>query len=187
MKPRRTSWFVLSSLAIGFCAARTDDDQAKKNELKRHQGTWVATSSTFDGQKAPEDVVRSIKRIVTDDHVVWERNGKRFAGTRVVLDVTTEPKTIDVIPDGGRNRGEHILGIYKLDRNTLTICMAGPGQPRPKEFKAEKASGCTLQSFVHEKAISRKESRSNSRAGPLRETVRWHTAEPSWASLSHGA
>ena len=69
--------------------------------------------------------MRSIKRIVTDDHVVWERNGKRFAGTKIVLDATRTPATIDVIPDGGRNRGEHILGIYKFDGDTLTICMAG--------------------------------------------------------------
>ena len=88
---------------------------------------------------------------MTDDHVVWERDGKRFAGTKIVLDSTKDPQTIDVIPDGGRNRGEHILGIYKLERDTLTICMAAPGQPRPKEFKAEKGSGCTLQAFAHVK------------------------------------
>jgi uncharacterized protein (TIGR03067 family) len=154
MKPRRTSRFVLGLLAIGLCAARTDDDQSVKSELKRHQGTWVATASVFDGQKAPEDVVRSIKRIVTDDHVVWERNGKRFAGTKVVLDPTTEPKSIDAIPDGGRNRGERILGIFKFDRDTLTICMAAVGQPRPGEFKAEKGSGWTLQTFTREKTAS---------------------------------
>ena len=99
----------------------------------------------------PEDIVRSIKRIVTEDHVVWERDGKRFAGTKVVLDSSKEPQSIDVVPDGGRNRGEHILGIYKLDRETLTICMAAPGQPRPREFKAEKGSGCTLQTFIRER------------------------------------
>ena len=59
------------------------DDDAVKNELKRHQGTWIATSSTFDGQKAPDEIARSIRRIVAQDHVVWERQGKRFAGTKI--------------------------------------------------------------------------------------------------------
>ena len=86
--------------------------------------------------------------------MVWERNGKRFAGTKFVFDSTNEPKTIDVIPDGGRNRGEHILGIYKLERETITICMAAPGQTHPKEFKAEKGSGCTLQTFAREKELA---------------------------------
>jgi uncharacterized protein (TIGR03067 family) len=151
MHPTRISRFVLVLFATGLCAPGLADDDAVKNELKRHQGTWIATSSTFDGQKAPEEIVRLIKRIVTDDHVVWQRNGKQFAGTTVVLDSTNEPNTIDVIPDGGRNRGERILGIYKLDRDTLTICMAAPGQPRPKDFKAEKGNGWTLQTFTREK------------------------------------
>jgi uncharacterized protein (TIGR03067 family) len=151
MFPREARRHVLGVLVAGLAAAGFADDDAVKNELKRHQGTWIATASTFDGQNAPEEVVRSIKRIVTDDHVVWERNGKRFAGTKFALDSTTEPRTIDVIPDGGRNRGERILGIYKLDGDTLTICMAAPGQPRPREFKADKGSGWTLQMFTQEK------------------------------------
>jgi uncharacterized protein (TIGR03067 family) len=151
MNLTRTGRFVLVLLATGLCVPGLADDDAVKNELKRHQGTWIATSSTFDGQKAPEEIVRSIKRIATDDHVVWQRDGKQFAGTRVVLDSTNEPNTIDAIPDGGRNRGERVLGIYKLDRDTLTICMAALGQPRPKEFKAEKGSAWTLQTFAREK------------------------------------
>jgi uncharacterized protein (TIGR03067 family) len=150
MYPPRTGRLVLVFLATGLGAPGRDDDGALQSELKRHQGTWIATSSTFDGQKAPEEIVRSIKRIVTDDHVVWQRDGKQFAGTKVVLNSTNEPNTIDVIPDGGRNRGERILGIYKLDRDTLIICMAAPGQPRPKEFNAEKGNGCTLQTFARE-------------------------------------
>jgi uncharacterized protein (TIGR03067 family) len=133
-------------VSVAIPAASADDDPVK-DELKRHQGTWVTTSSIFDGQPAAPELVRSIRRIVTDDHVVWERDGKRFAGTTIVLDPKKEPKTIDVIPDGGPNRGEPILGIYKLQGDTITICMAGPAQPRPKEFKAEKGSGYSLRTF----------------------------------------
>jgi uncharacterized protein (TIGR03067 family) len=151
MQPLWPFRFLVSLLSTGLCViALADDDVAAKNELKRHQGIWIATSSTYDGQKAPGDVVRSIKRIVTDDHVVWERDGQRFAGSRIVLDPTKEPNAIDVIPDGGRNRGERILGIYKLERDILSICMAAPGSPRPSEFRAEKGNGWTLQTFTRE-------------------------------------
>jgi len=136
--------FLLASFA---CSLALGGDDQVKDELKRHQGTWITTSSIFDGQSASPEIVRSIKRIVTDDHVVWERDGKRFAGTKIELDPGRSPKTIDVIPDGGPNRGEHIRGIYNLDGDTITICMAGPAQPRPKEFKAEKGSGCSLRTF----------------------------------------
>jgi uncharacterized protein (TIGR03067 family) len=128
------------------------DDQSVKEELERHQGTWRATSSIYDGQEAPQEIVRSITRTVEKDHVVWKRDGKSFAGTRIELDPSRDPKTIDVIPDGGKDRGERVLGIYKLEDDRLTICMAAPGQPRPKEFKADKGSGCTLRTFIREKA-----------------------------------
>ncbi len=127
------------------------DDQAVKEELDRHQGTWRATSSIYDGQEAPAEIVRSITRIVEKDHVVWKRDGKSFAGTRIELDPAREPKTIDVIPDGGKDRGERVLGIYQLEKDRLTICMAAPGKPRPKEFKAEKGSGRSLRTFIREK------------------------------------
>ena len=66
---------------------------------------------------------------------------------KIELDPTRDPQNIDVIPDGGPNRGERVLGIYKLDGERLTICMAIAGQPRPTVFKAEKGSGWTLQTF----------------------------------------
>jgi uncharacterized protein (TIGR03067 family) len=152
--PMRTGRFALVYFATSLVAPGAADDDTVKQELKRHQGTWIAKSSTFDGQDAPKEIVRSIKRIVTDEHVVWQRDGKQFAGTKVLLDSTKDPNTIDVIPDGGRNRGERILGICKLDRDTLTICMAAAGQPRPAKFKAEKGSGWTLQMFTREKPAS---------------------------------
>jgi uncharacterized protein (TIGR03067 family) len=130
-------------------AARAHDDPAK-DELKRHEGTWVAISSIYEGEEAPAKITSSIKRIVTGDRVVWQRDGKSFAGTRIVLDPTQEPRTIDVIPEGGRNRGEHIPGIYKLERDLLTICMAAPGKPRPREFTARKGSERTLRVFKRE-------------------------------------
>src|SRR5262245_25538236 len=114
------------------------DDQPAKDELDRHQGTWRATSSIYEGQEAPAEIVRSITRTVEKDHVVWRRDGKSFAGTRIELDPSRDPKTIDVIPDEGKDRGERVLGIYKLEEDRLTICMAAPGKPRPKGFKAEK-------------------------------------------------
>jgi hypothetical protein len=67
---RRARPFLVGLFATGLCTAGVIDD-AGKNELKRHQGTWIATSSTFDGQKAPDEIARSIQRIVVEDRVVW--------------------------------------------------------------------------------------------------------------------
>jgi uncharacterized protein (TIGR03067 family) len=116
-------------------------------ELARHEGTWRVLSFVRDGVATPEEIATSIVRVVEKDHVVWKREGKSFAGTRVRLDPSTKPASLDVIPDGGPNRDKPSFGIYKLAGGTLTICMADQGAPRPKEFKAEKGSRLTLMVF----------------------------------------
>lgn len=146
--PIRLSLFVI--VAVLNPGTPFPDREALKHEQGRHQGTWAVVSFHRDGQETPREITASIKRIVKDDHVVWTRAGKSFAGTTVVLDPTREPKTIDVLPDGGPSRDKRVLGIYRLEGDRLTICMADPDQPRPREFKAEKGSKCTLMTFRRE-------------------------------------
>src|SRR5262249_16804926 len=131
-----------------------DDPQAPAvaRELERHQGTWRVVSFTRDGQETPAEIARTIVRIVESDHVVWKRDGKSFAGTKIVLDPSADPKAIDVLPDGGPAFGKHVLGIYKQDGDELTVCMADADQPRPTKFEADKGSGLTLMTFKRERA-----------------------------------
>jgi len=153
MRTRASILVLLVSWSLGAAVA---DEESAREELERLQGTWRASTSVYDGQEAPEKIVRSITRTVEKDHVVWKRDGKSFAGTRIELDPSRDPRTIDVISDGGKDRGERVLGIYKLEKNRLTICMAAPCQPRPGKFKADKGSGCTLRIFTREAAPERK-------------------------------
>ncbi len=133
---------ILPLLAFFSVSPTVDQD-----ELARHQGTWAVTSFVRDGVETPKEIATSIVRIVEGDHVVWKREGKSFAGTSIVLDRSTEPRSIDVIPDGGQLKDKRVLGIYKLEGDILTICMAGPDQARPQAFVAEKGSGLTLMVF----------------------------------------
>ncbi len=112
-----------------------------------HQGTWAVVSFVRDGKPSSKELTDSIVRIVEDDHVVWKRAGKSFAGTTFELDPSRTPATIDLIPDGGKARGEHILGIYRWEGNTLVICTADVGHPRPDTFEAVDGSHRTLMTF----------------------------------------
>jgi uncharacterized protein (TIGR03067 family) len=144
---------ILAFTAIVLCSwALTIQAQEPANrEIAKHQGTWLASSFRRDGQETPQEIVRTITRTVVQDHVVWKRNGKSFAGTAMVLDPRQSPKAIDVIADGGPSRGKRVLGIYRLENDRLTICMADADQPRPKDFMAEKGSRQTLMLFTREK------------------------------------
>src|SRR5262249_43022624 len=65
------------------------------------------------------------------------------------LDPAAKPAEIDA------KFGEHDYskwkGIYKLDKDTLTICVADPGADRPKEFTAGKEVKAMLLTFKRDK------------------------------------
>lgn len=146
----RCSPYLLALLGAASLRAQ----EAARSALEEQQGVWVAERFVRDGKETPAEIVRSITRTVEKDHVVWKRDGKNFAGTTIVLDSSKMPATIDVLPDGGPARGERVLGIYKRDGDRLTICMADPDRPRPREFKAEEGSRQTLMVFTRRKAAS---------------------------------
>jgi uncharacterized protein (TIGR03067 family) len=139
--------FPGASLLACLCAVRAMAQDPEIQEMEKHQGTWIAVSFCRDGQETPAEIVRTITRTVEKEHVVWKRDGKSFAGTTLVLDPRPDPHAIDVIPDGGPSRGKRVLGIYKLNKDTLTLCMADADQPRPREFTAKKGSRHTLMVF----------------------------------------
>jgi uncharacterized protein (TIGR03067 family) len=130
-------------LAIALSIAGPDD--RLDAEKAKHQGEWEVTSYVRDGKDASPEIRASIRRVVEGDHVVWKRNGQSFAGTRFEVDPSKSPATIDLIPDGGPQKDKHILGIYRLEGEILTICVADVDQPRPLTFDAEPGSKKTLQ------------------------------------------
>ena len=156
------SWMVL---ILGLVPGLGDDPDLQA-ELARHQGTWEVVSFLREGNEAPKEIAAAITRVVEGDHVVWYRDGKPFAGTTVVLDPSRTPKAIDVIPDGGPQRGKAVLGIYRLDGDELTICMAAPDAPRPKTFSADKGTGQTLMTFRRAQGSSRSRRPRNSTGEP---------------------
>jgi len=116
-------------------------------EQQHQQGTWAVLSSVRDGQEGDPEIVASIRRMVMGDRVVWERDGKSFSGAALVLRPELEPKGLEIVPEGGPARGEHVLGIYKFEGQELVICMADLKEPRPTEFSAKPGSKTTLMRF----------------------------------------
>jgi uncharacterized protein (TIGR03067 family) len=66
-----------------------------------------------------------------------------------LLDPAATPKTIDSSP--AADPSKPILGIYEFDGETLKICNAQPGKPRPADFEAKAGSGYTLTVWQPEK------------------------------------
>lgn len=141
-------------LAIVFLCGERDPggDPARKTaveaEIARFQGTWQLLSAEKEGKKSPEETVKQITvTIKGNTHTV--RFGDQVVAHNVSFEVdpSKNPKwTTDTITEGP-DKGKQILGIYKLEGDTLTSCVAPLGKDRPTEFSAKPGSNYTLRTF----------------------------------------
>lgn len=134
--------FGLMVSALGIATA---DD--KKDPTA---GDWVIESVTRDG-KADAALKDGQRRHEAGTYTMARAtdSAKPFATGSYTLDATKTPMTIDLKPKGGTYDGKTLLGIAKVDGDTLTIAFAEPGKDRPTKFESKEGSGVVLA--VHKK------------------------------------
>lgn len=131
---------ALLVLAVGLLiAADTKNDEAKK-ELKKLAGSYVMVSGESTAEKLSEERIKDAKMTIEGEKYTASFGGDSVTGT-LKVDPTKTPKEIDATDSEGRT----ILGIYKFDKEQLTVCFAPPDKERPKEFSVKDGTG----SFIH--------------------------------------
>jgi uncharacterized protein (TIGR03067 family) len=130
---------VLSGASIGA----GDDKDAAKKELKALEGNWQLVRQEERGSLTPKPVVSRLRIVIEDGQMSWYIGNPAPNQTAdLKVDATQNPKTIDAEVTRGSAKDKIMLGIYKLDKDTLEICWNEAGnEKRPKKFTSRPGVG----------------------------------------------
>jgi uncharacterized protein (TIGR03067 family) len=147
MKPLSLFGVTLGSvmLSLGLLAAAPGaKDDKDKDDLKKFDGTWVFTAWDHAGEALPAEARDTAKWTIKGGKYTFEFAGMTEEGT-IKLDPSKKPATIDIAITEGQDKGKDQVGIYKIEGETITVCLAAPGaKDRPTEFRSTEENGFIL-------------------------------------------
>jgi uncharacterized protein (TIGR03067 family) len=121
---------ILGATSAGALTRTWRTGQARR----KLRGTWRLVE--VDGV-AVADGAGQARQLVLTDTAYRERVGDGGEVRGVCwTDPLAEPAAISLTPKAGPDAGNPRQGIYRLDGETLTVCIALPGQPRPTALVA---------------------------------------------------
>jgi uncharacterized protein (TIGR03067 family) len=135
----RRALFV--AMLVGLVAGADGKKDDAKADQERLKGTWTIVSIERDG-KANENAVGG-KVTFDGDTMTFKVKDNEHKGT-FKLDPTKKPRQIDLTPGDGPEKDKVVEGIYSLKKDELKICIAHPGNERPKDFESKEGSGHSL-------------------------------------------
>ena len=124
-----------------------DKKDPAKEDLKKLQGTWEATKVTYNGDELSSDDTGKITMTLKGDLARVGANKKvlgDYGQVKLKLGPSTTPRTIDVSVAKGGQKGTALEGIYKLEKDTLTICAKVLGMDRPSKFESPAGESIVL-------------------------------------------
>jgi uncharacterized protein (TIGR03067 family) len=137
--------FVLAMLTVGLLplCAPSADDKPMERELTAIKGTWSVVRASVGGRDRPKSELDGLTWTFKDGGKAtfsFKTEGKEAEHT-YSIDPSRTPKEIDLPLVGTEAglKGFKKFGIYKLEKEKLTLCMTGDPKAtkadRPKDFE----------------------------------------------------
>jgi uncharacterized protein (TIGR03067 family) len=143
------SWQSLLIATAGVLAACDPEAQDRKADRDRIQGPWALVSTQSDGKTVSADSLkaRDVRMVFEGERVLAKMGDMSVTLGTFALDPSRTPKAYDRTYEDGTPR----RGIYTLEGETLTICIAGLGKARPTAFATQPGDGLSLLVYTREK------------------------------------
>jgi uncharacterized protein (TIGR03067 family) len=144
---------ALGVVFLGSGAVLGDEKEDAKKELKALEGNWQLKRQEGGGSLTPKPVVERLRIVIEDGEMSWYIGNPASNQTAdLKVDPTKTPKTIDAEITKGSAKDKIMLGIYKLDKDTLEICWGAPGsEKRPAKFTTRPGVGSGNQMDTYER------------------------------------
>jgi uncharacterized protein (TIGR03067 family) len=138
MKVRTLAVLVVGALFVTKAPAA--EPEKGKTDADRIQATWLPVSLEKEGKKAPQEVQENIKITFAADGKGTVQEGGRTEEFRYALDPAKKLKEITVTVRFADGEEKVYKGIYKLEGDTLTICVTDGPEDRPTDFTTPEGS-----------------------------------------------
>jgi uncharacterized protein (TIGR03067 family) len=148
LSPRLAMALVISGLSL-VPSARADDP-APKGDLAKLQGNW----KTLIGPNKDRPITMEVKGKTIAAKITGEDGEMTSLKGELAVNDSAKPPTIDFtkFKNGQGDDVGDTLGIYRLEGDTLTLCVGNPSDARPTEFKAgEDNNAPRLMTFTRSK------------------------------------
>ncbi len=148
-------WSVAVALLAGGPLLSADEGPIKK-AMKDVEGTWRAVRLEKDGNKLSEKDLKVLELTLILKGNRWafrSRGMVRAEGTYKIVALEKGVRQVDlaVLEFEGGKVITRLKEIVKLEGDTLTVCQAPDGKPRPKAFAAGAGTGQMLWVYKREK------------------------------------
>jgi uncharacterized protein (TIGR03067 family) len=113
-------------------------------ELRALEGDWRFASLEIDGNALPGGALAHSRVLFDGDRFRSESPEATYEGV-FTLDAEAAPPRIDIDFVEGPEAGNTAYGVYRLDGDSLTLCLGLVGSPRPSSFTTSAGSGHALE------------------------------------------
>lgn len=121
-------------VTLPLAVAAPNKEKEAKEEAKKFDGDWQITSWRQYGNDLSPEQAETGQFSIRGDKYTFEITGNAEEGT-IKIDPTAKTPTFDLDITEGSDKGKKQPGIYKMEGDTVTLCLAAPGgTDRPTEF-----------------------------------------------------